>query len=449
MSSTKQGRLYVLGMAFIASLVGLMFGWFMSIISGAEKPIQSEFALDGFWHGLTVSIAMFGTVLGAITVGKPADALGRKKVLVLLTVIFFIGSVGGAVAPNWHVLVASRFFGGLAVGASSVMGPMYIAEIAPAHIRGRMVMLFQFNIVLGSLLAFVSNYLVANWVGPEAWRVMLGIVAAPAFVSFLLMLAIPQTPRWLVLKQRHQEARDVLLRLGYPEPEGLINEIHDSLKQTSPRKKESIFARKYRIPVLLVLLIAVFNQLSGIPVVMNYSPRIFELAGFAAESALLQAIAVGVTNLVFTILAMFLIDRFGRKKLLIGGSVGMIVFLGLISMTLLSPTLGNYLLVVYFIGFIAFFASSQGAVVWVFVSEIVPNRVRAKGQSIGSFGLSLTSALLTWVFPYITQSVAHGGSIIFGTFAVLMAVQLVVFVLFFPETKGRSLEQIQQDLGID
>lgn len=449
MADKKHGRLYVLGMAFIASLVGLMFGWFMSIISGAEKPIQSEFGLDGFWHGLTVSIAMFGTVLGAVTVGKPADTFGRKNVLILLTMIFFIGSIGGAMAPNWHVLVASRFFGGLAVGASSVMGPMYIAEIAPAHIRGRMVMLFQFNIVFGTLLAFVSNYLVAHWVSPDAWRFMLGIVAVPAFISFSLMLAIPQTPRWLVLKQRYNDARDVLFRLGYSEPEGLINDIHGSLKQTSPRRKESIFLKKYRIPVLLVLIIAVFNQLTGIPVVMNYSPRIFELAGFASESALLQAIAVGITNLIFTILAMFLIDRFGRKKLLVVGSVGMVVFLGLISMTLWSQTLGNYLLLVYFIGFIAFFASSQGAVVWVFVSEIVPNRVRAKGQSIGSFGLSLTSAMLTWIFPYITQSVAHGGSIIFGTFAFLMVIQMIIFILYFPETKGRTLEEIQQDLGIE
>mgnify|MGYP006279524531 CR=1 FL=1 len=436
-------------MALIASLIGLLFGTFMAVISGVEKPIQDQFSLNGLWHGFTVSSALFGTILGSVIVGKPADLFGRKSVLMALAFLFTVASIGSALADSWLMFVSFRFMGGLAVGASSVLGPMYIAEIAPADLRGRLVMMYQFNIVLGILVALVLNYVIALVAGVHAWRWMLCVHTVPSLVLFFLLFIIPPTPRWLVFKGRHEEAGSILEKLGNAQPEKELELITWSLRNQGGKEEVSLRNPKYLTPIVFVVIIALFNQLSGIAAIMNYAPRIFEMAGFAAEMALMQALIIGAVNMVFTIMAIPLIDRFGRKKLLIWGAVGMVVFLGLVSANFYFAVTDNRFLVFYLVGFIAFFAFSQGAVVWVFISEIVPNKIRAKGQALGSFIHSTTSALLTWFFPMITETIPHGGAIIFAVFALFMLLQIGVVQKFLPETKGKTLEEIQQSLGID
>ena len=440
---------YVIGIALIAALGGLLFGFDTAVISGAEKSIQEVFNLSGFMHGFTVAVALIGTVIGALTAGKPADLFGRKRVLITVAALYTLSALGSALAPNWWFFIISRFIGGLGVGASSVLGPMYIAEISPAHLRGRLVALFQFNVVFGILLAFFSNYLIAGAVSSEAWRWMLGVETIPALLFFGLLFIIPQTPRWLVLEGMEDEARGMLARLASKDPDAELADIKWSVARQKELHHEPLFTPKYKMPVLFAILVALFNQLSGINAIMYYAPRIFEMAGFATESALLQSVLIGFTNLLFTIIAMTVIDRFGRKKLLLIGSVGMVIFLAGVSYTLFGAATGNIMVAVYLIGFIAFFAFSQGAVIWVFISEIFPNKVRAKGQALGSFTHWFMAALVSWVFPVLVEGSPNGGGIAFALFSVMMLVQLVVVAKFFPETKGKSLEQIQRELEID
>ncbi len=437
---------FVFRISIIAALGGLLFGFDTAVISGVEKSIHELFGKSGFWHGFTVAIALIGTVIGAMTAGKPADKFGRKQVLLVIAVLYIISAIGSAITSNWYVFMIFRFLGGLGVGASSVIGPMYIAETSPPKLRGRLVGLFQFNIVCGILLAFFSNYLINNIVEFSAWRYMLGIESIPALLFFKLLFAVPATPRWLVMKNRNSEAESLLIKLGSDNPTKEITEITESFK-SGPTIMEKLFLIKHKWPIILAIVIAVFNQLSGINVIMYYTPRIFELAGFSTDSELLQSISIGFTNMIFTIIAMSVIDHLGRKKLLLTGSVGMVIFLGIIAKTFLSPGEGGLIVLISLICYIAFFAFSQGAVIWVFISEIFPNKVRAKGQALGSFTHWFMAASISWIFPVIAESGEKGGGYAFMIFAVAMIIQFFVVAKWFPETKGKSLEELQKELS--
>lgn len=435
---------YVILSAFTASLGGLLFGFDTAVISGAEKTIQQVFDLNGFWHGFTVAIALIGTLAGAIISGKPADLFGRKKSLMAIAVFYTLSAIGSALAQNWELFLFYRFIGGLGVGASSVIAPMYIAEIAPAHLRGRLGTSFQLNIVGGILLSYFSNYWIAQTIEHEAWRWMLGVEAIPAVLFFVLVFFIPDSPRWLVLKGRANEAGAILRKVGSPNPEQELVEIEASIERKAGIKREKLFSESYRIPVALAILVALFNQLSGINAIMYYAPRIFELVGYAQNSALLQSISVGATLFVFTVAGMFFVDQVGRKKLLLIGSAGMLFFLSMVAKTIFTTTDGSIWMLIYLSGFITFFAFSQGTVIWVYISEIFPNTVRAKGQALGSFTHWAAAAVISWIFPVLAGN--SGGGWAFSIFSASMLLQFIVVWKFFPETKGKSLEQIQKEM---
>lgn len=439
-----QGRRYVITSAYIASLGGLLFGFDTAVISGAEKTIQELFDLNGFWLGFTVAIALVGTLVGTLISGKPADIMGRKKSLILIAVIYAVSALGSALSDSWITFLIYRFLGGIAVGASSVIGPMYIAEISPAGMRGRLVTSFQLNIVFGILLSYFSNYWISKVVEHDAWRWMLGVLSIPSVIFFLLVLYIPDSPRWLVLKNRVEDAKKVLRRLGSLDYEKEIKEIEESISGTDGVKHSYLFTKIYSIPIMLAILVAIFNQLSGINAIMYYAPRIFELVGYAKSSALLQSVSVGVTLFSFTVLGMFLIDRVGRKKLLLVGSVGMAFFLGMVARTIFLTTDGSIWMLIYLSGFIAFFSFSQGTVIWVYISEIFPNTVRAKGQTLGSFTHWVMAVIISWMFPALTESNAGGWA--FAFFSASMILQFFLVLRIFPETKGKSLEQIQKEM---
>jgi sugar porter (SP) family MFS transporter len=430
----------------IAALGGLLFGFDTAVISGTTSELVKVFQLSDFWLGQTVAIALYGTIIGSVVAGFPAERFGRKKVLIVVALLYLTCAIGCATASSWYVFLIFRFLGGLGVGGSSVVAPLYIAEIAPPSIRGRLVGINQFNIVCGILLAFLSNYLIARTVQDGAWRWMLGVQAIPSFLFFVLLFSIPDSPRWLVKKGREQEAKKVLLKTGIAQADGLIADIKDSIHQETSSEHVDLFSGKYNRPILYAVLLAMFNQLAGINAILYYAPKIFEQAGFGANSAMLQSVGVGLTNLIFTIIAMSLIDKFGRKTLMLVGSVGMIVFLSLSASVFYHPSAENKSLLVYLVGFIAFFAFSQGAVIWVFISEIFPNKVREKGQSLGTFTHWAMAAIVTGVFPVVANRFGGGTSFVF--FAAMMVLQLLFVWKIMPETKGRSLEQIQHDLGI-
>jgi len=434
--------------AWIAGLGGFLFGFDTAVISGAEKAIQQQFSLDGFWLGFTVAIALIGTLAGAIAAGKPADVYGRKRVLMVIALLFMFSALGAALAQSWYSILVFRFLGGLSVGASSVIGPMYIAEIAPAHKRGRLVILFQLNVVTGILLAFLSNYIVALVTEQASWRWMLGVQTLPAAVFFALLFAIPETPRWLVMKNQKEKATEILGKLGDPDAAQQVSAIEDSISSEKHIKSESLFTAKLKFPIILAILVAFFNQFSGINAIMYYAPRIFEMAGLDRTSSLFQSVSIGFTNLVFTIIALFIIDKVGRKKLLLVGSIGMVFMLTLVALGFMMNSFGGVAVLAGLVGFIAFFASSQGAVIWVFISEIFPNKVRAKGQALGSFSHWVLAALVSWVFPVIAAGSPRSTGLAFAFFAMMMLVQFVVVFIVFPETKGKGLEQIQNDLGL-
>ncbi|AWW32770.1 MFS transporter [Echinicola strongylocentroti] len=431
--------------AIVASLGGLLFGFDTAVISGAEQSIKDVFHLEGFAHGFTNAIALIGTIFGAMFAGKPGDAFGRRNTLVVLAVFYAVSALGCAYSSSWEGFLFYRFLGGLGVGASSVLGPMYISEIAPAQYRGRLVGLFQFNIVFGILLAFFSNYIINNLIDQEAWRWMLGVEALPAALFLVLLFTIPQSPRWLVKMGREDEALQVLQKLGTLNPTQTFTEIKDSLYKDQASKKVRLFSKQYSYPLLLAFLLATFNQFSGINAIMYYAPRIFGMTGLAEDTALLQAIAIGLTNMVFTVIAMSVIDKIGRKKLLIIGSVGMIVSLGLTAYSFHVQNFSGYGVLIYLIGFIASFAFSQGAVIWVFISEIFPNAVRASGQAFGTFVHWFWAAVMTWTFPVVAE-MENGGAIAFGFFFFAMVLHLWFAVKMLPETKGKSLEQLQKEL---
>lgn len=434
---------YPVRIALIAALGGFLFGFETAVISGAEKTIQQLWSLSPGWQGFTVASSLIGTVIGSFFAGPPAQRYGRKKTLIFIAILYLLSALGCATVSVWFFFVLFRFIGGLAVGASSVVGPMYISEIAPPHLRGRLAGSFQLNIVIGVFIAFLSNFLFLN-IGEDSWRWMLGVMAIPSLLFWALLRTIPESPRWLILKGREKEAIPVLQRLGETDVTRVIAEIRESVSQHT----EKLFQKKYAKPIFYAILLAVFNQLSGINAILYYAPRIFEMAGFDRENAYLQPVFIGLANLIFTMLAMSVIDKLGRKTLLLIGSVGMIVFLGLTANAFSAEVSGNRLVIVYLIGFIGFFAFSQGAVIWVFLSEIFPNSVRSKGGSLGSFTHWIMAALISWTFPMIVEGSANGGMYSFLFYSVMMALQLFFVWKWLPETKGRSLETIQKELGI-
>ena len=394
---------YVYAVSLIAALGGLLFGFDTAVISGAEKTIQTLFKLNGFWHGFTISIALIGTLVGVISAGKPADILGRKKVLLAVAIFFGIAALGSALSDKWLSFLFFRFIGGLAVGASSVIAPMYIAEITPARIRGRLVASFQLNIVTGILLSYFSNYWLSQIITVDSWRWMLGIQVIPSAIFLGLIFIIPESPRWLVIKNNESKAKTLLRKFGSDDPDLELEEIKESLKSSERIHGEKLFTSVYKLPIIFAILVAVFNQMSGINAVMYYAPRIFELVGYAKKSALLQSVSVGLALFAFTVVGMLLIDRVGRKKLLLIGSVGMMFFLGMVAKTMFTTVNGSIWMLIYMIGFIAFFALSQGTVIWVFISEIFPNTVRAKGQALGSFTHWTMAVIISWLFPIISR----------------------------------------------
>ena len=448
-TSSTAGRLtpHLVRSAAVAALGSLLFGFDTAVISGTTDALRIHFALDSNQLGLTVAGALVGTIFGALFAGPPAERYGRRPVLVVLAVLYIISGAGCAVAWDWPSLLIARFIGGLGIGAASVVAPMYIAEISPAALRGRLVALSQFNVVLGILLGYFSNVVIAAAIGgpdTSAWRWMLGIAAVPAVGFFLAALRIPESPRWLVKQHRRGEAAAILRTLGNDDPDALVREIAESLHEASVSTSEPLLQRKYRKPILFAVMVASFNQLAGINALIYYTADIFRMAGAERTSALLQSVIIGFTNLVFTMIAMTVIDRFGRKRLLLVGAVGLAACLGLTAWAF--HTGGGVLVLASLIGYIAFFAFSQGSVIWVYISEIFPNRVRARGQALGSFTHWFWAAVVSWTFPVVAE---RSGTAAFAFFAVMMVLQFVLVLLFLPETKGISLEQIQRRLGIE
>lgn len=431
--------------SIVAALGGFLFGFDTAVISGVEKTIQALWSLDKVEHGFTVASALLGTVIGSVIAGRPAEAYGRKKVLQGIGLLYLVTSLGAALTSSWPLFIAFRFLGGIGVGASSVVGPMYISEISPAHRRGRLVALFQFNVVTGILIAFVSNYFLYG-ISEDSWRWMLGVQAIPSLIFFTMVFVVPESPRWLMKMMRVDEATAVLQSIGEPDVDAAVGSIRQSLQKEEGAGRENLFSKAYRQPILFAMGLAMFNQLSGINAIMYYAPRIFEMTGLAKDTALLQSVSIGLTNMVFTLLAISVIDKFGRKTLLIIGSLGMVFCLGMVARTFYSQEFGSYWVMVYLIGFIAFFAFSQGAVIWVFISEIFPNTVRAKGQALGSFTHWIMAAVISWTFPIFAESSVMGGAYAFTLFSAMMFLQLFFAWKVLPETKGKSLEQIQGEV---
>jgi sugar porter (SP) family MFS transporter len=428
-----------------AALGGLLFGFDTAVISGTTAALQSRFALSDGALGFTVASALIGTVIGSLIAGAPADRFGRKPMLLAVAICYVVSSLGTGLAFDWYSLIGFRFLGGLAIGAASVVTPIYIAEVSPAHVRGRLVALNQLNIVLGILLAFLSNYAIASLAPADvAWRWMFGIVAVPSALFLVVTFILPDSPRWLVVQDRDEEARRVMARLGFHDPAGEVVQMRLAADRDAGKAKPSLFQAAYSAPVGCAIAIAMFNQLSGINALLYYAPRIFELGGAGADSALLQSVAVGGTNLVFTVLALFLIDRFGRKPLLYFGSVATAVALILVGLQLESAHPNGALVLLSLLGFIAAFAVSQGAVIWVFISEVFPSAVRGKGQALGSTTHWVMAAAITWAFPVFA---AHVGGWVFAFFGAMMLLQFFWVWKVMPETNGVALEDMDVRRG--
>jgi len=429
-----------------SALAGFLFGFDTVVISGAEKTIQTLWELSPNLHGIAMASALYGTVVGALLGGWPADRFGRKATLLWIGILYFVGAVGSGLATNVAMFIAARAIGGLGIGISTVVAPMFISEIAPPKQRGRLAGMFQFNIVFGILIAFVSNALLAG-IGENAWRWMLGVAAFPSLLYAAFCFGLPESPRWLLSRKGDRAAAlQVLQRI---EPEASAEEIAadaDQILAASAAEGSSghFWTKRLRKPILLAILIAVFNQLSGINAILYFAPRIFELTGLAAQAARLQSIGIGLTNLVFTFVGLWLIDRLGRRTLLYIGSFGYITSLGLVAWAFFTS---HYSIVpVCIFAFIAAHAIGQGAVIWVFISEIFPNRHRAEGQTLGSFTHWIFAALLTTFFPRMVASFPPG--YVFSFFAGMMVLQLIWVKTMVPETKGVPLEQIQKQLGV-
>ncbi len=442
----NQSKYYVLFLSITAALGGFLFGFDTAVISGAERDIQVLWNLSDWSHGLAVAMALYGTVIGALFGGIPADKIGRKASLMWIGVFYLVSAVGSALSNDVNTFMIFRFLGGLGVGASSVVAPMYISEIAPAKRRGQLVALYQFNIVFGIVVAYVSNYLIGTANLNEAWRWMLGVEAIPALIYSVLILKVPKSPRWLIAKGKNfDEARAILTKT---DPEGVDEAmelaIAESQVVTDKVSVATLFNSNFRKISFFAFLMAFFNQMSGINAIIYFAPRIFESSGIATEDALLSTIGIGIINLIATMAGLYLIDKLGRKKLMYIGSVGYIISLSLMAYSYYGGAIDSGLLPYFVFIFIASHAIGQGSVIWVFISEIFPNNLRAYGQSLGSFTHWILAALIANLFPYFANTLGAGN--IFAFFALMMVMQLLWVAFRMPETKGRSLEEIQQDL---
>ncbi|HUC54493.1 MAG TPA: sugar porter family MFS transporter [Candidatus Cybelea sp.] len=430
----------------VGALGGLLFGFDTAVIAGTTHSLTIAYALSPKALGFTVAVALIGTILGAMSAGIPGQRWGGRETLRVLAVFYVLSALGCAFAWNWYALLAARFIGGLGIGGSSVLGPVYIAELAPAKMRGRLVGLFQINVVIGILLAYFSNYCIARMgFGMAEWRWQFGVAGIPAVLFLVMLFGIPPSSRWLVTQNRVAEARSVLQVMGAENPEAELKEIVDSIHLERLQSAEPLFTRKYGLPIFLAISIGMFNQLSGINAILYYLNDIFAAAGFSKVSGDLQAVAVGSMNLVATLVGMSVIDQLGRKTLLLIGSVGTAACLAGVAGVFFTESHRGFLLWLL-VAYIAFFAISQGAVIWVYISEIFPTRVRAKGQALGSSSHWIMNAIIAYTFPQLAKS---SGAYPFVLFALMMAVQFFVVLFFYPETKGVTLEQMQHRLGIE
>ena len=439
---TQNSRLFFWSLT--SALSGFLFGFDTVVISGAEQTIQQLWGLNSTLHGLAISMALWGTVIGSLLGGWPTEKLGRRKTLLSIGILYFVSAVGSAYAPEVYSFMIFRFIGGVGVGISTVAAPLYISEIAPAKDRGKLAGMFQFNIVFGIFIAFLSNFLLKD-IGENAWRWMLGVEAFPALLYSILCVGLPESPRWLITHGGDREGGKKVFQLINPSAtESELNTLADEVAASVEKvdHAEKFFTMRLRIPITLAFLIAFFNQLSGINAVLYFAPRIFEMTGLGSKAALLQSVGIGVTNLIFTFVGLWLIDRLGRRTLLYIGSFGYIASLGLCAWAFHSQTFGIVPACIF--AFIAAHAVGQGAVIWVFISEIFPNRNRASGQALGSFTHWIFAALLTLFFPKMVE--AFPPAVVFGFFCFMMVLQLLWVKVMVPETKGVSLEDMQKKL---
>ncbi len=440
--------------AIVAALGGLLFGFDTAVISGTTSWLSTVFELSKFELGFTVASALIGTIIGALTIGKLSDKYGRRYVLFILAIFYFVSAVGTGLAWDWYSFLFFRLIGGIGVGGASVVSPMYIAEISPAKLRGRLVAVAQLNIVLGMLIAYLSNYVISELaLGAIEWRWMFGVEAVPAAIFFVFLFSTPRSPRWLIAKNLIDEAKVVLDKCGTDSGniEDEIIEIQKSLDLQHHAIKEPFFTKKYRIPIMLAVMLALFNQLSGINAVLYYAPDIFNMAGFGKSAALLNSMGVGGVFFIFTVAAMAVIDHMGRKKIMIVGSIGYIISLSTIAWAFLKygdnfTETGSMIVLVSIFLFIASHAFGQGSVIWVYLSEIFPNRVRGRGQSLGTATHWIAAAVISWTFPLIAEV---SGGYTFAFYAACMVLQLFWVIFKMIETKGISLEAIQKQLGIE
>jgi sugar porter (SP) family MFS transporter len=436
---------YLLKATVVGALGGLLFGFDTAVIAGTTEQLTQVFSLTPWTLGLTVSIGLAGTILGALTSGVLGQKIGGREALRIMAMLYLVSAVGCAFAWNWDALMVARFVGGIGIGGSSVLGPVYIAELAPAKWRGRMVGMFQINIVIGILLAYLSNFVITTrHLGATQWRWEFGVAIVPSVLFMVMLYGIPRSSRWLVTTNQTDEALDVLRLMGSPDSEAELRDIMASVHMEQGTKPEPLFSGKYGLPIFLAISIGLFNQLSGINALLYYSNSIFASAGFSSSSAALQTVGVGLVNLLATFLGMSLIDKLGRKTLLLIGSLGMVVALGGVAAIFWTDS-HQALLVWLFMLFIVFFAISQGSVIWVYIAEVFPSRVRSKGQSVGSSSHWIMNAIIAGVFPLIA---AKSHALPFVFFAAMMLVQFFVVLFVYPETKGSSLEQIQASFGI-
>jgi len=436
---------YLVKSTFVSALGGLLFGFDTAVIAGITHQLTQVYSLTPSLLGLTVSSALWGTVAGAVTAGYPGQKIGRRDSLRIMAVFYFLSALGCAMAWSWGSLLAFRIIGGLGIGGSSVLAPMYIAELSPAKWRGRLVGFFQVNIVLGILLAYLSNFLIGRMnFGLAEWRWQLGIAALPAFLFLFMLFFIPRSPRWLAMKNRRNEALDVLRLTGNENPERELSEIVASIHLERSSAAEPLFQWKYRLPIMLAVTAGAFNQLTGINACLYYLNDIFAAAGASKYSAGMQSVTIGCTNLIFTLIAMSVIDLVGRKKLLLAGTAGVCIFLTAIGEIFYTGAHQGWLIWLV-MAFMGFFAISQGAVIWVYISEVFPTRVRAKGQAIGTTTLWVMNALISAIFPVLAKK---SSSTPFFFFAAMMLIDVILVAAVYPETKGVSLEKLEQQLGV-
>lgn len=428
--------------ALTAALGGFLFGFDTAVISGVEQTIQGLWGLSSIEHGLTISIALIGTVVGSLIGVYPAEKIGRKGTLILVALLYLASSLGTGLAPNWPIFLVFRLLGGIGIGVSSVVAPLFISEISPSKSRGRLVAMFQFNIVFGILCAYLSNYLLAGYQGSDDWRYMLGIQAIPSLLFLITLVFIPESPRWLVLKRGdYIKAKSILVLIEPTDFEAILASIKKS--KSSNLEAVSLFQRKYFKPISLAVLIAVFNQVSGINAIIYFAPRIFEMAGIGKDAALLSSAGIGFVNLLSTLIGISIIDKYGRRFLMITGSFGLIITLSLVALSFYSYDIFISIPLILFF-YIGFFGFSQGAVIWVFISEIFPNEVRASGQSLGSFTHWIMATIIAFIFPLVISIFGPGH--VFAFFTVMMCIQLVFALKYMPETKGVLLEEMDKPL---